>query len=340
MTVEISNYQSTAYSGMVSNTFKPKFNRRTGQAFCVNTAGQIVANSRLDSREWKMLDTAVQLMVRTRLIGIQHLRTYGLVRHIGSIGVMQVDERVQSERRLADVTMDTQTVVNMDKVDRATISVPLPVISTQYKIGERELEASRRLMLPLDTAEATESARAVAETLESILFNGTTAIKLNGLGVKGYLNAPGSLADTATNMGGGVFITGDNAYNTIKGVIAALELRRYRGPYAVYLNATDWFKLLNVRGSALESTQMDLIMKLPQVKSVEIADAANVPAGTMVVVQLTNDVIELQETLPIQNREWRTDDLSTFYGRVLTMAIPFVKTNYVGQTGIAIISGL
>lgn len=340
MPAEIVVSQSTAYSGMVSNTFKPKFNKKTGQGFCVNTQGQIVANSRLDSREWKLLDTAVQLMVRTRLIGIQHLRTYGLVRSIGSIGVMQIDERVQSERRLADVTMDTQTIVNNDKIDRTTISVPLPVISTAYRIGERELEASRRLMLPLDTAEATEAARAVAETLESILFNGTTAVKLNGLGVKGYLNATGALSDTITNMGGGVFITGDNAYNGIKGVIAALELRRYRGPYAIYLNATDWFKLLNVRSSTLESTQMDLIMKLPQVKSVEIADSANVPAGTMLVVQMTSDVVELQETMPITNREWRSDDLSTFFARVMTMCIPFIKVNFAGQTGIAIITGL
>lgn len=340
--VEIIESGSASYGGLVGNTFQPRFNR-SGRGFLVNSNGQIVGNSRLDSREWTLLDTQVTLMQRTVLIGIQDLRTYGLVRPIGSIGVMQVDKRIQSERRAADVTMSSRTAVNNDRVDRQTLSVPLPIISTAYQIDERELEASRRLMLPLDTAEATESARAVAETQESILFNGTTAVVLNGNGVKGYLNATGALSTSTSSLSTGAWTTGDNAYNTVKQTLATMETRRFRGPFVIYLHPTDYYNLLAVRNDVSNVTQMDLIKRLQQIADVKMVDANNcvgAAAGSMLMVQMTNDVVELQETMPITNREWRSDDLSTFYAKVMCMAIPFMQYNSVGYTGIALVSGI
>lgn len=339
MQADIIDSGDKAYSGLIGNTYQPKFNK-TGQGFLVNNSGNIVGNSRLDSREWTLLDTEVRTMERTILIGIAHLRQYGLVRNIGSIGVMQVDKRIQSERHAADVTMSTRTRVNNDRVERTTISVPLPVISTAYNIDERELEASRRLMLPLDTAEATEAARSVSETLEGILFNGTTSVVLNGNGIKGYNNATGALSDTSTNMGGGAWITGDNAYNTVKGTLAALEARRFHGPFMIYLHSTDFFNLLQVRAAPSDTTQMMLIKSLPGVAGVTMVDASNATAGTMVMVEMNSGTVQLQETMPITNREWRSDDLSTFYAKVMTIAIPFIQYNYQSQVGIAKISGI
>lgn len=338
MQAEIFSSESGAYSGLIGNTFQPRFSK-TGQGFLVNSAGSIVGNSRLDAREWKLLDTQVALMQRTILIGIQHLRTYGLVKPIGSIGVMQVDKRIQSERKAANVTMNTRTVVDNDKVDRQTISVPLPVISTAYQIDERELEASRRLMLPLDTAEATEAARAVSETMESILFNGTTAITLNGNAVKGYNNATGALSTSTSSLSTGAWTSGDNAYNTIKALLAQMELRRFRGPFMLYLHSTDYFNLLQVRAAPSDTTQMMLIKSLPGIAGIEKVDAGNATAGTALMVQMTNDVVELQETMPITNREWRSDDMSTFYAKVMCMAIPFMQYNFVGYSGVALCSG-
>lgn len=330
----------------IGSTFRPKFIKpatyRAGDAipgYRVNSAGQIVGNSRLDSREWTLLDTEVRAMQRTILIGIDHLRTRGLVRSIGSLGVMQVDKRIQSERRTADVTMDTRTRINNDRVDRETLSVPLPVISTAYQIGERELEASRRLMLPLDTAEAVESSRAVSETLEGILFNGTTAVTLNGNAVKGYNNATGALSTSTGSLSTGAWTTGDNAYNTIKALLAQMELRRYRGPFMLYLHSTDYFNLLQLRASPSDTTQMDLIKALPGIAGIEKVDAGNATAGTALMVQMTSDVVQLQETMPITNREWRSDDQSTFYGKVMTVSIPFIQKNYAGYAGVALCSG-
>lgn len=336
MAVEISEFLGATPNGLIANSFRPKLNK-AGQ---VVYPGALATNARLDAREWKLFDTAVMESARTKLIGIADLQSAGLVKNIPSIGIFQVDQRVQSERVASNITMETTTRTDSDRVERKTISIPIPVISTNYQIGERELAASRMMGMPLDTAEAIEAARSVAETLEGMYFNGTTAVVFNGLAIKGLNNATNAATDTATNYGGGAWITGDNAYNSIKGAISAMDsTRRFRGPFMIYCHPTDYFKLLAVRANS-DMTQLDLIMKLPQVRGVQMADPTNVTAGTSLFVQMTPDVVELQQTLPIQNRQWMSPDESVFHAKVLTIAVPFLKTNYAGNSGVLKMTGM
>lgn len=343
MTIETTIAMSDTLEGqaLIANTLRPGVNKdgkpvsHNGFAQLVKPGGMTV-NSRLDVREWQRLDASVTEMVRTRLTGVMDLRNAGLVETGIDYGIQVLQERVQSERRLADVTMETETRVDRDRADRKTIDVPLPVISTAYQIGERELRSSRRLGAPLDVTEASESARSVAETLESMLFNGNTDVVIDGASIKGYLNATGALTDTANNVDGGDFATADNAYSTVKGTIAALDARRYYGPFMVYLHRTQYYQCLTLRDNT-DTTQLDLIMRLPQVAGVKISE--HNADGTMVMVQMTRDVVELKEAFGIQNREWMRGDDTVFYARVLTISVPFVKYNYNSQTGIAVITG-
>lgn len=322
---------------LITNSYRPRINPKTNQAFIVNGYGEIVRNSRLDATEWQYIDTEISKMARVRMEGITDLRAAGLVRTNVDIGVAEIKKRIQSEFTAANVRMDTESVIENDRSDKKAITVPLPVISKGYKINERELRASRNAGIPLDTTEAIEAAQSVAETAESILFNGTTAVTVNGNAVKGYLNATGALSDTGSNMGGGDFATADNAYKTVVGTIGALEARRYRGPFMIYLNSVQFFETLTLRSNT-DTTQYDLIKRLPQVLDVKISP--EVTAGTMVVVQMTPDVVEIYEALPIQNREWEAPNRSAFFAQVLTVMIPVIQYNYNSQTGIALISSV
>ncbi len=322
---------------LITNTFRPYIDEKTGRAYRYDSAsGQIVANSRLDAREWQLFDTEVSTMARVHMPGIVDLRSAGLVRSNVDLGVLEIKKRIQSERRLADIRMDTESRVDNDRVDRKVITVPLPVISAAYKIGERELRASRNNGLPLDVTEAREAAQSVAETLESILFSGTSAVTINGNAVKGYLNATGAFSETAANVGGGDFGTADNAYKTVLGALAVLDDRRFRGPFNIYLNSVQYYELLALRSNT-DTRQIDLIRDLPVVRNIGISP--HVTAGTMVIVQTTPDVVELYEAFSIQNREWTNPNSSAFFGQVLAVAVPVVQYNYASQTGIALITG-
>lgn len=336
MAVEFSTFEGASPNGLIANTFRPKMNK-AGQ---IVYPGALATNARLDAREWKLLDSTVMEATYPVLVGIADLRAAGLVRNIPSIGIFQVDQRVQSERAAANITMETSTRTDNDRIERSTISIPLPVISTNYQIGERELAASRISGMPLDMAEASAAARSVAETLESILFNGTTVVVFNGMTIKGYNNATNAATDTATGYGGGVWATGDNAYNSIKGAVASMDsTRRFRGPFMIYLHPTNYMQLLTVRANT-DTTQLDLIRKLPQIRDVKMVDPTNITVNTMLMVQMTRDVVELQEALPIQNRQWMTPDESVFHAKVLTIAAPFIKTNYSTYSGVLKMTGL
>lgn len=337
-----------AADGIIGNSFRPMFPKlKTGEkpdarrpGYLVADGGEIVGNSVFDSREWTLFDTRVQASARIAMRGIQDLRSAGLVVPVGSIGVRQIDKRIQGEKRAANITMETGSRVDMDRTERGMISVPLPVIHQDYQIGERELAGSRMMGMPLDTLEAAESGQSVGETLESILFNGTTAVKFNGSAIKGYNNATGQLADTASNFGGGDFATADNAYKTVLGVLAAMETRRYRGKFNIYISTTQYHQLLLLRGDTNNTTQMQLLMALPQINDIVLVDTTLVADGYMLVVALQPDVVELYEALPITNREWMSGNRAVFYGKVLTVAVPFVKYDTRGYTGIAKVSGI
>lgn len=335
MQLLITDPHSADYARLVGNSSRPRFHPTTNRAAHFAANGQLIANSRLDAREWKLLDTRVQTMQRTILTGINDLRARGLVQTIGSIGVFQVDKRIQSERRAADVTMRTSTRVDSDRAERKTISVPLPVVHTDYSIDERELAASRNMMTPLDTTEAEESSQAVSETLESMLFLGNSSVVFNGLAIKGYSNATGVLTDTATNLGGGDFATADNPYKTVVGALAALEAKRFYGPFMVYLNSVQYYEAALPRANT-DTTGLQMIRNIGTDKIIDVksVNSSNVAAGTMFVVQMTPDVVELQEAMPISNREWLTGDLSVFHGKVMAMLVPFIKVNYAGDAGI------
>lgn len=336
MTVEIKMSTDADGVELVTNTYRPRISKKTNQAAIFNATGEFVTNSRLDAREWQLFDREITEMARVRMEGINDLRSAGLVRGNVDIGITEIKKRIQSERAAAQVTMDTETRVDRDRVDRKVITVPLPVIHEAYKIGERELRASRNAGVPLDTTEAREAAQSVAETLESILFNGTTAVTINGNAVKGYLNATGQLTDTATNFGGGDFGTVENGYKTVKGVLGAFEDRRFRGPFMIYLNSVQYFELLNLRANT-DTRDLDLIQDLPQVRGVRISP--HVTAGTVLVVQMSRDVVELYEAISLENREWMEPNRSAFHAQVMTVAIPVVQYNYVSQTGIAKVTG-
>lgn len=340
--------EADSAGAIIGNSFRPSIPKlKAGEkpdtprpAYLRAEDGQIIGNSVFDSREWTLFDSRVSASARMAMRGIQDLRSAGLVVPVSSIGIRQIDRRIQGEKRAANITMETASRVDSDRTERKMLSVPLPVIHQDYQIGERELAASRMMGMPLDTLEAAESGQSVGETLESMLFNGSTAVTFNGNAIKGYNNATGLLSDTASNFGGGDFGTADNAYKTVLGVLASFETRRYRGKFNIYISTVQYHQLLGLRGDTNNTTQMQLLMALPQINDIVLVDTSLVADGYMLVVALQPDVVELYEALPVTNREWMSGNRTVFYGKVLTVAVPFVKYDVRGYTGIAKVSGI
>jgi hypothetical protein len=292
----------------------------------------IVTNSLLDKREWAGLDAMIVKMVKLRLNGIADLRSAGLVQTT-SLAEMVRQWRVASERIRPTVNMDGRSQAAKDRTDKKTYGVPVPLIRADYEIGRRELLASRAVGADIDATEAGEAGEAVAEEAERILFNGNTEVIVNGNGLYGYTTLPARDTATAAAYGGGDFGTISNIKPTFTGMLSALSAKRYHGPFGCYIANTQYHQMLENFTDGSGQTALDRVLALPQISFVKPSDL--LADGVTVMVQMTANVVELVEALPLENREWESGDGQSLYFAVMAAMAPKLVTDFAGYAGIA-----
>ena len=299
----------------------------------------LITNSVLDKREWAELDAAIIRAAKLRLNGLPDLRAAGLAEPV-SLATMMSQWRVASEKVAATVNMDGSSAVNLDRVDMKTYGVPVPIISSGYRIPLRVLMASRRLGEGVDVTEAIEAAAAVIEKEEDILFNGEASAEIGGVTIFGYTTVAARLADTATNFGGGDFGTLTNIFPTFLGMVSGLAARRYHGPFTCYVAPTQYIEMLSIYTDGSGQSALQRVLSIPQIVSVKPADL--LVTGSLVMAQLTDNVVDMvyaQELGEIDNREWEAPDGSAANFKVMAAMAPRLKTDYAGYTGIAHATG-
>lgn len=297
---------------------------------------QVVANSILLKREWEVLDAAVIAAARSRIQIVQDLRNAGLVSST-TLAEMLSSWRVGSERRRPDVNMDGRTTVQRDRTERLTSSVPIPIIATEYEIGRRELLASRALGADLDTYEAEEAARAVAEEAERIIIDGNSDVVLAGNGIDGLTSHNDTLTDTASNYGGGDFATEGNPVKAILGAIGALAAISYFGPYGIWVAATQYNEMRSYYTDGSGDTEIDRVERLSDVEFVHPNDF--VSDGELIIAQLTSNVIDIREAAAFTNREWEAPNGTAMYFYAMMSMVPRLKPDYKGNLGVLHMTG-
>ena len=307
-------------------------NEKTGEVS--RTDGPIV-NSMLREDEWKQTDAAVIEAARYPLVGIDDLRARGLVKPIGSLGVLIDQWYASSELTPAEQNMTGRSRGSRDLPDMVQFGVPLPFTFKEFGVDLRMLEASRRFGSPIDTTTAAEAGRVVAETLAAMLFGGSS-VTFQGRTIYGYRTHPNRVTDTASNFGGGDWGTIANIHPTVAGMLTAATGQRAYGPKVLYISETQYDQAAyaiysdGTGESALERmrknfTEITAFRKVP---------AEILPAGELVLIELAPDVVQWAETLGIQAREWRSPDGMEASFKVITVAAPEVKARYDGKSGI------
>lgn len=296
-----------------------------------NKRGMII-NSMLDKREWAELDRKIYEMVKLRRNAVADLVSGGLSTTT-NLGEQLSQWRMASERQRPSVNMDGRSRANRDRTDRLVFSVPIPIYRTDYEIGMRELESSRKLGTPLDTFEAGEAGEAIAEEEERTLINGNATVVVQGNTIFGYTTLPARDTATAAAYGGGDFGTISNIEPTFLGMLTALSLVRYYGPFNVYVARTQYFEMLSTYTDGTGQNALDRVLKLPQIEKIEQNDF--LAAGNVLMVQMTENVVDWRIALAIDNREWTSGDGQALYYAVLSAATPRLKTDVDGNAGIA-----
>jgi len=306
------------------------------QGFVQITNGRgLVTNSLLRKDEWEMLDDAVliaatgQMNFISRLNGDPQLR-----KTLNSMGVLVSQYNQGSEMTRAAVSLSGRAAPDFDRQDYNLTGVPIPVIHKEFQIGMRELEASRAYGSGIDTTNAFEASRVVTEEMERIGFGGNTNIALNQNVLYGITNEPN--INTGSAVGG--FDTLSNIVPTFRNMIIALAADNYFGPYEAWVARTQYNEMsLNFHSDGTGDSGLTRVLKMAGLSAVYPSDWMT--AGTLVMAQMTPNVLDFCVYQLNQVVEWTSPDGMAQNFKVMSIGAPRIKSDYNGNSGVVYFTG-
>lgn len=296
-------------------------------------------HSTLRKDEWTSLDRAVVEAGKEVLVGVNALRSAGLVRQ-ESIATSIAQYNKRSTTTDAQLAMNPLTDGERVRLDYRIAGVPIPFIFQEFQLDIRTLTASRVLGAGLDLETGAEAAYQVALAEEKLLFKGTPAIGVaDQLGVLstiyGYTTHPdrntGSASDWDDPTNGY-----KNVMSTVEAMKAALRNDFYAGPYWLYVNSTQWGSI-HLVNTTTDRMVLEVLRADPELSRIEMS--FQLAAGEIVMIDPRPRTVQWVEAFSLRTVEWdEKGSLGTNY-RVIAAAAPLVKSDYDGRSGVAHYTG-
>jgi uncharacterized linocin/CFP29 family protein len=226
----------------------------------------------LTDEEIRYIDTAVIDTVKPTLIG---RRLFGLER-LPDAGYRTWRKYAESD--MGQATIDMEGITNvLDHVEYTNKDVSVPVLSKGFKLFWRDIIASRRGGIPIDTRNVANAARQVAEEEDKLLISGEYT-GWRALGIQGLSTATGR----ATQATAGVWTTIVNIYTDVSAAIAALEANGHYGPYAMILRSSLKARLRQINTNTSDTVETVLKQLLD---NIYVSDSLFPSTGTITPTQ-------------------------------------------------------
>lgn len=286
----------------------------------------MAANATLRKDEWEQIDTRVNDVLSERQTIVDDLRGRGLVMPTSLGTILRVTERL-SDMDEAEVTFDGDTAPQKDRPNFSRDVIPVPVISKDFTINWRQLEASRKRGDALDTTAAAAAARKVNQKLQRLITlgygggPGTNPASAQGTEIPGLTTAPNriqvSLSSAWTDSGSDVI--GD----TLRMLEAAYAQNLF-GPFMMYVPKNYWAHLQDdYNPEKLSTTFIQRIEAFEDIQGVRPLDT--LPDNEVILLQMTEDVIDLTEAQGVTTVQWEKNPFVQNF-RVITVAGPHIKS--------------
>jgi uncharacterized linocin/CFP29 family protein len=291
------------------------------------------ANATLRKDEWEALDAAAISSFLGTLNAVEDLRSRGLVQNLGGMGVLLSQYNRLSEMNRAQVSMWASIDAQQSRMAMDLVGVPIPVIFSEFQLDIRFLAVARRGGTPIDTLQADEAGRVVADELEHILFNGNATV-WGGTPIYGYLNHPNRNTAAGASWG-----TATNIYPNVLTMYGALRADNVPGPYMLYLHHDQFMESLVLSDTTNQiSVRQSILNSLPNL--IDIKDNPKVPTGQGVMVSMDRRTVDLAVAEDFMPVEWESRGGLTTHYRGMTVAAPRVKADFSGRCGIYHITGI
>lgn len=293
-------------------------------------------NASLRMDEWKQLDEAVLMEQQKRSVGIADLESrrlvYTLANPLGTtvLAYDDIDDSMEAE-----ISMDGITRSKGGSPNYTRKYLPIPIIHGDYEISLRDLEASRKLGMPLDVTKAQLVARRITEKLEQLLFTNSTYSKGGQGTIYSYVNHPNRNTQTLTKQWNDANKTPQEILNDVIAMKQKLINKGFYGPYVVYIPTiyeTILDKDYNTTTSGTSDTIRDRILKIQGIEAVKVSDF--LPEHNVVMVQMTSDVVRVVKGFDIQNIEWKAEGGFVNFYKAITIKVPQIRASQSGACGV------
>lgn len=294
-------------------------------------------NKSLLKDEWIRFDTTIMKTLRIRLNAAQDLMTRGLVDTMDGLAFSLLQWTKESRTEEVNVSMDPQVGGRSEALDFTNVSIPLPIFHAEYFIGDRQLRTSRRGGAPLDTSMARNKTKDIAEKVEKTVVTGLNSYKF-GTGtdagtIYGYTDFP----DRGTyTIPAAWDLAGTSGKEIVTDVIAMKQLAvamKHYGPFVLYIPQNFEGKMDEDYADAKNTnTIRDRILAIQSIEEVKVLDV--LPDDNVVLVQMTEDSVQLVNGLPLSNTEWESRGGFTHNFMIWTIMLPRLFSDYDGNSGI------
>lgn len=325
-------------NGQLNTNGARPFIDKDGQSkiLVVNAAGKvgklkINASALLRYDEWKDIDRTVIESGLQRMPSINDLRSRGLTHNLGSIGQTISMWETLADMTEANISMSAITRGEKDNPSYANQSVPVPIVSKEFSVELRRLEASRRFGAGVDVLGASIAGRLVAEKSEKMVFLGA-GVQVDGATIYGYTTHPNRNTVTLSELWDNPATTGADIVDDVQQMLAAARADRYYGPFMLYIPGGYEGRLDDDYRDNDSRTIRSRIMALSGIQGIQVSDFLT--AHNVVLVQMTRDVVDLAIAQDITTVQWSIQGGMQEEFKVMAVWVPRVKADADGRSGI------
>lgn len=293
---------------------------------------QMIANDNtLRHEDWLLYDQTLLQIARDRLNGIMDLMNAGLVKDVGGIGtIISMYERV-GDMTPAIQSLDGETMSQDDRVTVDEVGVPIPITHKDWSTNERQMASDMRSGGTLDTTQMETSARLVSDTLENMLFRGST-FRIGDNRIYGYTNHPNRQTIDLTGASGWTAPASSDIVGDTKRMLNAMYAQNRFGPFTMYVAKDIWAEIqMDYSDEKGDRTFKERIMAFDDIVAVKAGD--KLPNGNVVLVQLTSDVVDIAVAADMQNLAWNKTPFTTQY-KVWAAMAPRIKADRNNSCGV------
>lgn len=295
------------------------------------------ADGVLQRDEWIFFDDAIQTEVARRLTVVADIIAAGNTINVpGALGKTLLEYEKTGDLHDAIVSMDGMTRDQFDILGFTSGNLPLPIVHKDFFFNIRTLIASRNTGEAIDTTHARVAGRKVAEKVEDMTVNGGP--QFGSSPIYGLLTHPDRVS--VNYQGGGNIAwnnagkTGENILTDVQYLIQQLNNNSMYGPYILYVSRDSSVGLGSDFKAASDKSIRTRLLELDGLQAIKTSDF--LPATTVVLVQMTADVVQIVNGEEFQTVQWEVGGGMGINMKAFAIQVPLVRSGpTVDQSGIA-----